>query len=58
METMLLKDTPEMQVILNKGILEKRFSVTVINKKTRKQKTYKNRRLIIDLIARCIKESD
>nr|DAQ83110.1 MAG TPA: hypothetical protein [Caudoviricetes sp.] len=58
METMLLKDTPEMQVILNKGILEKRFSVTVINKKTRKQRTYKNRRLIIDLIARCIKESD
>lgn len=58
METMLLKDTPEMQVILNKGILEKRFSVTVINKKTRKQRTYKNKRLIIDLIARCIKESD
>ena len=58
METMLLKDTPEMQVILNKGILEKSFSVTVINKKTRKQRTYKNRRLIIDLIARCIKESD
>ena len=58
METMLLKDIPEMQVILNKGILEKRFSVTVINKKTRKQRTYKNRRLIIDLIARCIKESD
>lgn len=58
METMLLKDTPEMQVILNKGILEKRFSVTVINKKTRKQRTYKNRKLIIDLIARCIKESD
>lgn len=54
METMLLKDTPEMQVIL----IEKRFSVTVINKKTRKQRTYKNRRLIIDLIARCIKESD
>jgi hypothetical protein len=58
METILLKDTPEMQVILNKGILEKRFSITVINKKTRKQRTYKNRRLIIDLIARCIKESD
>lgn len=41
METMLLKDTPEKQVILNKGFLEKRFSVTVINKKTRKQRTYK-----------------
>lgn len=58
METMLLKDTPEMQVILNKGILEKRFSVTVINKKTRIQRTYNNRGLIIDLITRCIKESD
>lgn len=58
METMLLKDTPEMQVVLNKGILEKRFSVTVINKKTRKQRTYRNTKFIIDLIARCIKESD
>ena len=26
-ETILLKDTPEMQVILNKDILEKNFSV-------------------------------
>lgn len=58
METMLLKDTPEMQVVLNKGILEKCFSVTVINKKTRKQRTYRNRKLVVDLIARCIKESD
>lgn len=41
-ETMLLKDTAEMQVILNKDILEKNFSVTVINKQTRKQKTYKD----------------
>lgn len=57
-KTMLLKDTPEKQVILNQGILEKRFSVTVVNKKTRKQRTYRNRKLMIDLIARCIKESD
>lgn len=57
-ETMLLKDTPETQVVLNKGILEKRFSITVINKKTRKQRTYRNRELMINLIARCIKESD
>lgn len=54
-ETMLLKDTPEMQVVLNKGILEKRFSITVINKKTRKQRTYRNRKLMIGLIDKCIK---
>lgn len=58
METMLIKDTPEMQVVLNKGILEKRFSVTVINKKTRKQRIYRNKKLMIDLINRCIRESD
>lgn len=58
METMLLKDTPEMQVILNKEILEKCFSVTVINKKTRKQRTYKNRKLMLGLINKYIKESD
>ena len=57
-ETMLLKDTPEMQVILNKEILEKRFSITVINKKTRKQTTYKGKRLMLNLIGKCIKESD
>lgn len=58
METMLLKDTPEKQVILNKGFLEKRFSVTVINKKTRKQRTYKDKKLMLGLINKCIKESD
>ena len=50
METMLLKDNSEMQVILNKGLLNKYFSVTVINKKTRKQRTYKNKKLMVDLI--------
>ena len=54
-ETILLKDTPEMQVILNKDILEKNFSVTVINKKTRKQRTYKDKKLILALIDKCIK---
>lgn len=58
METMLLKDTPEIQVVLNKGILEKRFSVTVINKKTQKQRTYKDKKLMLSLINKCIKESD
>lgn len=49
---MLLKDTAEMQVILNKDILEKNFSVTVINKQTRKQKTYKDKKIMSDLIIR------
>lgn len=55
-ETMSLKDDSEMQVILNKGILEKNFSVTVINKKTRKQRTYKDKKLMLALINKCIKE--
>lgn len=58
METMLLKDDSEIQVILNRGLLIKYYSVTVINKKTRKQRTYKNKRLMIGLINRCIRESD
>lgn len=58
-ETMLLKDDSEMQIILNRGLLIKHFSVTVINKKTRKQRTYRNKKLMIGLINRCIvKESD
>ena len=57
-ETMLLKDDSEIQVILNRGLLIKHFSVTVINKKTRKQRTYRNKKLMIDLINRCIRESD
>lgn len=55
-ETMLLKDTAEMQVILNKDVLEKKFSVTVINKQTSKQKTYKDKKIMSDLIIRCIGE--
>lgn len=55
-ETMSLKDDPEIQVILNKGILEKNFSVTVINKKTWKQRTYKDKKLMLALINKCIKE--
>ena len=54
--TMLLKDTAEMQVILNKDVLEKKFSVTVINKQTCKQKTYKDKKIMSDLIIRCIGE--
>ena len=54
-ETMVLKDNSEMQVILNKGILDKAFSVTVINKKIRKRITYRNKKIMLNLISNCIK---
>lgn len=54
-ETMMLKDNSEMQVILNKDILDKTFSVTVINKKTRKRITYRNKKIMLNLINNCIK---
>lgn len=54
-ETMMLKDNSEMQVILNKGILDKTFSVTVINKKTQKRITYRNKKIMLNLISNCIK---
>ena len=37
-------------------IKEKKFSVTVINKQTCKQKTYKDKKIMSDLIIRCIGE--
>lgn len=58
METMLLKDTSEIQITLNKGLLDKHFSVTVINKRIRKQRTYKDKKIMLNLISECIKESD
>lgn len=54
-ETMMLKDNSKMQVILNKDILDKTFSVTVINKKTRKRITYRNKKIMLNLINNCIK---
>lgn len=54
-ETMMLKDNSEIQIILNKGILDKTFSVTVINKKTRKRITYRNKKIMLNLISNCIK---
>ena len=57
LETMVLKDNQEMQVVLNKSILNKSFSVTVINKKTQKQRHYKNTTLILNLIKDCIEET-
>ena len=35
-ETMILKDDAEKQIVLNRGLLIKTFSVSVYNKKTRK----------------------
>ena len=57
-EIMVLKDNSEMQVILNKGILDKAFSVTVINKKTRKRITYRNKKIMLNLIGNCIKANN
>ena len=37
-ETMILKDDAEKQIVLNRGLLIKTFSVSVYNKKTRKEK--------------------
>lgn len=54
-ETMVLKDNSEIQIILNKGILDKTFSVTVINKKIRKRITYRNKKIMLNLISNCIK---
>lgn len=54
-ETMMLKDNSKMQVILNKDILDKTFSVTAINKKTRKRITYRNKKIMLNLINNCIK---
>ena len=57
-ETMMLKDDAIMQVLLNKDILKKHFSVTVINKQTRKKQEYKNKKLMNALIIRCIEEDN
>ena len=57
-ETMVLKDNSEMQVILNKGILDKAFSVTVIIKKTRKRISYRNKKIMLNLIGNCIKANN
>ena len=39
-ETMILKDDAEKQIVLNRGLLIKTFSVSVYNKKTRKERVY------------------
>lgn len=53
-ETMILKDDAEKQIVLNRGLLIKTFSVTVYNKKTRKARVYRNKRIMYKLIKECI----
>lgn len=53
---MLLKDTNGKQIVLNQNLLTKELSITVIDKTTRKQKTYRNKQMICKLFSDCIKE--
>lgn len=53
-ETMILKDDVEKQIVLNRGLLIKTFSVSVYNKKTRKERVYRNKRIMYKLIKECI----
>ena len=53
-ETMILKDDAEKQIVLNRGLLIKTFSVSVYNKKTRKERVYRNKRIMYKLIKECI----
>lgn len=52
--TMLLKDTNGKQIVLNQNPLTKEISVTVIDKKTRKRREYRNKQIICKLFAECI----
>ena len=51
---MLLKDTNGKQIVLNQNPLTKEISVTVIDKKTRKRREYRNKQIIYKLFAECI----
>lgn len=51
---MLLKDENGKQIVLNQNPLTKEISVTVIDKKTRKRRTYRNKKMICKLFADCI----
>lgn len=54
--TMLLKDTNGKQIVLNQNPLTKEISVTVIDKKTQKRRTYRNKKMICKLFTECVKE--
>lgn len=51
---MLLKDENGKQIVLNQNPLTKELSITVINKVTRKRRTYRNKKMIYKLYAECI----
>lgn len=52
--SMLLKDADGKQIVLNQNPLTKDISITVIDKATQKHRTYKNKRMIRKLFAKCI----
>lgn len=53
---MLLKDENGKQIVLNQNPLTKELSITVIDKITRKRRTYRNKKMICKLFAECVKE--
>lgn len=54
MLAMLLKDEDGKQIILNQNPLTKEMSITVIDKKTQKQKIYKDKHLVTRLFEQCL----
>jgi Fe-S-cluster containining protein len=54
--TMLLKDENGKQTVLNQNPLTKELSITVIDKVTRKCRTYRNKKMICKLFTECVKE--
>lgn len=54
--TMLLKDENGKQTVLNQNPLRKELSITVIDKVTRKCRTYRNKKMICKLFTECVKE--
>lgn len=53
---MLLKDANGKQIVLNQNPLTKEITITVIDKKTQKQKIYKDKRLVARLFEQCLQE--
>lgn len=53
---MLLKDENGKQIVLNQNPLTKELSITVIDKETRKCRTYRNKKMICKLFTECVKE--
>ena len=54
--TMLLKDENGKQTVLNQNPLTKELSITVIDKVTRKCRTYRNKKMICTLFTEWVKE--